>query len=233
MKICLRSGRNSAIVNTMGAFVDSWQREGEDVLFPKQMLAGKNRGGVPVCAPTFGPGDAVGLNQHGYARDSQWSIIKQSESEVKLRLDSSALEGLPADFRGCVMDYEISLTKDSLELLLTIKNQGHQSFVCSPGFHPYFPTIDASAVEVNGFVYNDSQLINTQYFDSSLIKFHLRKFKVLIESSGLTIVAVWSAAPDKFICIEPTSGGNLDDQAELDLLAPGEERIYGARITII
>ncbi len=231
------------IVSPQGAFVESWTAaDGTELLFARRdMPNGKNRGGIPVCAPIFGPGDTVGLNQHGFARNCTWSVDEQKESQVKLSLDNPAsqVEGLPPVYAGCGMELTIELLENGLREALFIRNIGIEPFSVNPAFHPYFPVSSgASAEEVEiiidsrGYRFAVEELLATQKIDSiqssAVLKTSQGAWTVFGE--GLPLFAVWSELPKEFLCVEPTESGYLTDNAPSEL-QPNETAHFPMTIT--
>jgi glucose-6-phosphate 1-epimerase len=102
----------------------------------------------------FGPPPKSGhatssLPQHGFARISRWEFLGKSTAEdaldsnsVKLDfgLDRQALseesrKAWPLDF-GLV--YSVTLSKDSLQTVITVRNEGEESFEFQFLLHTYF-----------------------------------------------------------------------------------------------
>lgn len=232
-------------LDPQGGYVASYRREGAgqkraDLLFPRQILAdGKVRGGVPVCAPVFGPGGMVGLPQHGFARDVLWRVDVRTANEVKLSLVNPAhqVKDLPGAYNGCemVLTVRIGAPDDSIHELymkLEIMNAGSDSFVVKPGFHPYFPVAageDAAAYAVNERMFAAEELLATQSFEASEnpVAVEGAELCAAMTQNGLPTYMVWSANPDKYICVEPTAGGYLcGEDMTTRLLQPGDRRSY-------
>jgi len=226
--LSLRCGSSTASFDTKGAYLTALKTDATNILFPAQLIGEKLRGGIPVCAPIFGPGDSVGLKQHGFARDVDWKVVSRADDEVVLSFEAKRGQELAEAYQGCVMIYTVKIRENSLSLHLIIENKGEAAFVCSPGFHPYFPTEDATAVRVSAnktYQFDADELAATQflspYIDNSTID--LGNVKVTLASSALQQYAVWSANPDTYICVEPTLAGNLDAQAIPPCLNSGEK----------
>ena len=101
----------------------------------------------------FGPppkeGPTSALPQHGFARNSRWEYLGKSTSEDALDANSVKLDfGLdrnsiseesrkawPLDF-GLV--YSVTLSKDSLQTVITVRNEGEESFEFQFLLHTYF-----------------------------------------------------------------------------------------------
>lgn len=101
----------------------------------------------------FGPPPATGptskLSQHGFARNSRWEYLGKSSTEDALDTSSVKLDfGLdrngiseehrkawPLDF-GLV--YSVTLSKDTLQTVITVRNEGDESFEFQFLLHTYF-----------------------------------------------------------------------------------------------
>jgi galactose mutarotase-like enzyme len=134
------------------------------------------------------------------------------------------------------MTYTVKIRENSLFMNLSIENRGEAAFVCSPGFHPYFPTTDATKVVIQSDVtrqFDTEALAATQFLPphQERVLIDLDTMKVTIASTTLQRYAVWSANPDRYICVEPTWAGNLADQPELPKLTPGERREFDTTLT--
>ncbi|PID30316.1 hypothetical protein CSA80_02740 [Candidatus Saccharibacteria bacterium] len=219
-----------ALVNPAGAYVESWaDANGAELLFARRdMPNGKNRGGIPLCAPIFGPGETVGLSQHGFARNCTWTVHTQTESRVTLSLDDPAaqVESLPPVYAGCSMDLAIELEENSLRETLTIRNIGVESFTLNPAFHPYFPITDGQSatdarVTIDGQTYQCSaeELLATRKIDSiaAAAQLQLGQRAWSIAGDGLPLFALWSESDTDFLCVEPTESGYLTDNPASEL----------------
>jgi len=166
----LPSGESIEVL-LFGATVTSWKSNGGKTenlwLSEKADLTGTKavRGGIPVVFPVFGPppkeGPTSALPQHGFARNSRWEYLGKSTSEDALDANSVKLDfGLdrnsiseesrkawPLDF-GLV--YSVTLSKDSLQTVITVRNEGEESFEFQFLLHTYFRVNDISKVTVNG-----------------------------------------------------------------------------------
>jgi glucose-6-phosphate 1-epimerase len=110
--------------------------------------------GSQLLCQVFGPPPKSGhatssLPQHGFARSSRWEFLGKSDTEdaldsnsVKLDfgLDKSGLsddarKAWPLDF-GLV--YSVTLSKESLQTVITVRNEGEESFEFQFLLHTYF-----------------------------------------------------------------------------------------------
>ncbi|KAF2468542.1 galactose mutarotase-like protein [Lindgomyces ingoldianus] len=168
-----------------GATVISWKSNGGKAenlwLSEKAALDGSKavRGGIPVVFPVFGPPPKSGhptsaLPQHGFARTSRWEFLGKATSEdaldaagssVKLdfglyssNLSPEARTAWPLDF-GLV--YSVTLSKDSLQTVMNVRNEGDHSFEFQMLLHTYLKVKDISKVSISG-------LLGVDYVDKVL-----------------------------------------------------------------
>ncbi|CZT25307.1 probable uncharacterized enzymes related to aldose 1-epimerase [Ramularia collo-cygni] len=181
---------DSVEVLLYGATVYSWKSAGKERLWLSSAakLDGSKpvRGGIPVVFPAFGPPPkdhaTGGLPQHGFARNCQWEYLGKSSSEsgslskggddsVKLdfglsssNLSSEAKKAWPYEF-GLV--YSVTLSKDGrLQTMLSVRNDGKESFEFQMLFHTYFAIEDISKTQVTGLgstTYVDKMLNATEH----------------------------------------------------------------------
>jgi galactose mutarotase-like enzyme len=116
--------------------------------------SGSIRRRLTAVTQVFGPPPKSGhatssLPQHGFARASRWEFLGKSDTEdasesnsVKLDfgLDKSGLseearKAWPLDF-GLV--YSVTLSKDSLQTVMTVRNEGEESFEFQFLLHSYW-----------------------------------------------------------------------------------------------
>ena len=219
-----------AQVHLDGGFVGSWTAaDGTALLFSRRdMPNGKNRGGIPVCAPIFGPGESIGLNQHGFARNCLWRIDEQTISQVNLSLDNPAsqVEGLPPIYAGIGMELTIALRENTLHEALVIRNIGIESAWVNPAFHPYFPIVAgdfAEQIDVNiddrNYRLRNEELLATKKISSIHSVAELRTAQGIwtITADGLPLFALWTESPSDYVCVEPTSSGYLTDNRATEL----------------
>lgn len=242
-----------AVVNPTGAYLESLvTADGYDLVFPYRRIDGKVRGGIPVCAPIFGPGEKFGLKQHGFARDLVWrSIDSPIDHPTKMRLELSEVtkqdETIPEVFSGCHMKLDLAISSEGatniLDMRLNVLNNGTESFPLFPGFHPYFNTSHSNpAAEVLAGIGNyvadlEKELDPAQELPQRAgpTNFRTGGQSVSITSPELSTVIVWSQSPQKYICVEPTYRGPAGSMSEEVLaesvLQPGAEADFSMKIT--
>ncbi|WP_124951330.1 D-hexose-6-phosphate mutarotase [Sulfuriferula thiophila] len=154
----------SARIAVQGAQVLEWQPAGQQpVLWVSRAAvyqAGKGvRGGVPVCWPWFGAGDA-GKPAHGFVRTRMWQVRETGQNDqgvfVKLGIvddaETRALWNHAFDLELIVM------AGKTLTMELVTRNTGDAPFTITDALHTYFRTGDINQTEVSG-------LDNTPYLD--------------------------------------------------------------------
>mmetsp|Transcript_7425 Transcript_7425/g.13407 ORF Transcript_7425/g.13407 Transcript_7425/m.13407 type:complete len:391 (-) Transcript_7425:1362-2534(-) len=158
------------VVYTFGATVTSWKaradsKASEDVFFLSDVAKydGKTaiRGGIPVCFPQFGPYGK--LSQHGFARNTQWtikssSVLPDKSVELILELDSTAdqpmIEQWCAQGQSFSVEYAIRLSFTGLETALSVTNTtsdpSADALEITAAFHNYFQVTDIANARVFG-----------------------------------------------------------------------------------
>lgn len=216
----------SVTVQLYGATVTSWKANGQEQLFvsEKAHLDGSKpiRGGIPLVFPVFGPPPqnhvTSSLPQHGFARNSIWEFLGKSSSEsaetagqakadlaVKLdfglshtMLSEEFRKAWPFEF-GLV--YSVTLTKDTLETSLQVRNEGAQNFEFQVLMHTYFNIEDISDVRVKNLhskTYVDKTRNATSHTDTSAaLEITQETDRVYKELDPAVPIVVSSAKDDK------------------------------------
>jgi glucose-6-phosphate 1-epimerase len=168
---CVLTHKNgsSAEVYLFGANVTSWcLPSGDDVLFVRpDAVFDRSKpisGGIPLCFPRFGPSDE--MQQHGFARNLDWSVISSSadpnpddpEPSVMLMLkDNEYTRGMwDCAFQAT---YEVTLRSQKLRVEFCVlnpekdkKGRGNEDPIeFTAALHTYLEVTDASDTE-NVFV---------------------------------------------------------------------------------
>ncbi len=151
---------STAKISTYAAQVLSFKPKSEehDLIFLSETSlyeAGKAiRGGIPICWPWFGD-DTSGLGRpsHGFVRNQQWAIINSkldSKGQVNITLGFDATNDTKAVWP---YDFELRLNiivGQALELNLTTKNIGSETFTITQALHTYFNISDIANITVTG-----------------------------------------------------------------------------------
>lgn len=211
-----------------GALLTSYTRTGQDVLMPRQQLDGSWRGGCHVCMPNFGSGGESGLAQHGFGRTSTWQVSQQTDSGLVLTLQAS--EG---SYHGLACSITYQLAPTGLAMVLTATNGAHAPVRLAPGWHPYFalPAGSDGGFTLDGSPYNAVEYAEAQFIRTTgQLALSCGDNNYTLVLSNLTTVALWSAHPSRYICVEPTLAGNsFTDEPTAparELLAPGHTTEY-------
>ncbi|CAL5366407.1 unnamed protein product [Camellia sinensis] len=153
-KVVLTSPYGSeAELYLFGGCITSWKVSNKDLLFvrPDAVFNGQKpiSGGVPHCFPQFGPGP---MQQHGFARNMNWSIVDSQDVEgnpaVTLELKDGPYSRAMWDFSFQAM-YKIILDAKSLSTELVITNTDNKPFSFSTALHTYF-SASVSGASVKG-----------------------------------------------------------------------------------
>lgn len=157
----------SARIAVQGAQVLEWQPVGQQpVLWVSRAAvyqAGKGvRGGVPVCWPWFGAGEA-GKPAHGFVRTRMWQVRETGQNAqgvfVKLGIGDDAETRALWDH---AFDLELIVVAGKmLTMDLVTHNTCVEPFTITDALHTYFRTGDITKTEVLG-------LDNTTYLDKVL-----------------------------------------------------------------
>lgn len=167
-----------ARVQLDGAQVTSWFPAGasDDRLFVSQRAEyGRGvsvRGGIPICFPQFGPFGP--LPQHGFARNSRWTVADDSRAgagELRLGLTERDLPSSRPEAERAAWPHPFSadlcvdVRGDALTVTLGVTNTGTAPFTFTAALHPYFAVRDAFATSVHGLAgltYRDALLAGAE-----------------------------------------------------------------------
>ncbi|KAJ9172772.1 hypothetical protein P3X46_015981 [Hevea brasiliensis] len=154
-KVVLTSPHGSeAEIYLFGGCITSWKvPSGKDLLFvrPDAVFNKKKpiSGGIPHCFPQFGPGS---IQQHGFARNMDWSVIDSENVEgnpaVTLMLKDGPYSHSMWDF-GFQALYKVILNAKSISTELKITNTDSKPFSFTAALHSYF-SASVTAASVKG-----------------------------------------------------------------------------------
>lgn len=149
----------SAEVYLFGGSVISWkQASGDEVLYVRpDAVFDKSKpisGGIPHCFPQFGPG---AIQQHGFARNLDWSIASTSadlqpderdpEVELVLTENDYTTKMWPHKFKAV---FSVSLHGEQLRTDLRVINTDDKPFTFTTALHSYFEVLDVKKAKVTG-----------------------------------------------------------------------------------
>lgn len=157
-----------AEVYLLGATVTEWTPAGADpVIWVSEQALFRTgtgiRGGIPLCAPWFGPGLSKDKKPtHGWFRTAEWALAdaESGADGVTLRFtldgaDADVPDGEPADIRG---EYVVTVGT-TLTTSLTV-TAGADGLELEDAMHTYFAVSDVREVTVTG-------LDGARYFDKA------------------------------------------------------------------
>jgi glucose-6-phosphate 1-epimerase len=154
-KAVVTAKTSTAEIYLHGAHVTHFQKNGEPPLIfmsrKSYFAPGKPiRGGVPVCFPWFGNRD--GEPSHGFARSTEWRLVKTSASPDGAVTVQFALPGISGQSAWNSLRTEFVVTvSDTLTMELTTTNESCDGTLeIENCLHTYFQVGDISAVSLTG-----------------------------------------------------------------------------------
>lgn len=113
------------------------------------------RGGVPVCAPWFGPAADPALPQHGFARTQAWRYLgsrclPEPEGGVELGFELSSGAETLALYPYPLRAHMRFVIGRGLHMALTMTNTGDAPMVYGSALHTYLAVADVSRCAVEG-----------------------------------------------------------------------------------
>jgi len=103
-------------------------------------------GGLSHCWPQFGPGE---IQQHGFARNVNWSVEDMTDTSVKLQM-------APSDYTKEIWDkdflctFKVELEEDKLSTKMNVENTGEEAWDFQAALHSYFTVSALDNLEVTG-----------------------------------------------------------------------------------
>ena len=138
-----------------GAHVTGFQKNGEPPLIfmsAKSYFApGKPiRGGVPICFPWFGNRD--GEPSHGFARSTEWQLVKTAaapDGKVTLNFALPQIPGREA-WKNLRTEFIVTVADTLTMELIAANDSCDETLVIENCLHTYFQVGDISAVTLTG-----------------------------------------------------------------------------------
>jgi len=154
-KVIATTNVSTAEIYRHGAHVTHFQKNGE----PPLIFMSRNswftpnkpiRGGVPICFPWFGNRD--GELAHGFARTTEWQLVKTAatpDGKVTLHFALPQIPGREA-WKGLRTELVVTVA-DTLTLeLIAANDSGDGTFEIENCLHTYFHVGDIGAVSLTG-----------------------------------------------------------------------------------
>ncbi|VEU42519.1 unnamed protein product [Pseudo-nitzschia multistriata] len=151
VRLVSASGASSEIYLYGGVVTSFKDAEGTEFIAvrPDAKMDGSKpiSGGLSHCWPQFGPGE---IQQHGFARNVNWSVVSQTDTTVELEM-------LPSDYTKEMWDKEfacrftVELGDDELKTNMSVKNTGSDdAFDFQAALHSYFTVSALENLEITG-----------------------------------------------------------------------------------
>lgn len=161
----LTNGILTVVVNESGAELQSIRKNDQEYLWQGDPAFWGRRS--PVLFPIVGSvwekryrvnGKEYELGQHGFARDTQFTLVSATDTEVWYRAESSesTLQLYPWPF---VLEIGYRLAGNTLEVLWKVTNPGSEEMFFQIGAHPafYYPDYDVNKPERGYFVFDKAE----------------------------------------------------------------------------
>jgi len=150
----IRTPWSTAEIYMHGAHVTHFQKNGEPPLLfvsaRSYFAAGQPiRGGVPICFPWFGNRD--GKPSHGFARITEWQLVKTSaatDGAVTLRFALPEISGREA-WKNLRTEFIVRVS-DTLTMELIAANNSPAAMEIENCLHTYFQVGDITQVSISG-----------------------------------------------------------------------------------
>lgn len=159
----LSNGILTVQVNEFGAELQSIRKNGHEYLWQGDPAFWGRRS--PVLFPIVGSvwekkysvdGREYEMGQHGFARDTEFTLVSESDSEVWYRMESTEAtrKVYPWDF---VLEIGYKLSGNSLEVMWKVTNPSAEDIFFQIGAHPAFnyPDYDPQTQERGFFVFDN------------------------------------------------------------------------------
>ena len=224
------------IVPERGGLITEWQSEGKELLYlDLERFLDKDksvRGGIPILFPICGDlsedylvsGKKYFLKQHGFARDSPWSIdLLKDNLGIRLKMTDTSHSRSVYPFRfTLVMD--VRLQEKSLHITVKIYNQSQNSMPFCFGLHPYFKVSNLKKINIDGLPEQCIDQTNMKVTNGSdqlrildkgvdflshpscsvkLIDYLARNVIELIHKPPMDTTVIWTDPPRQMVCLEP------------------------------
>jgi glucose-6-phosphate 1-epimerase len=154
-KAVVTSKFSTAEIYLHGAHITGFQKNGEPPLIfmsRKSYFAPDKpiRGGVPICFPWFGNRD--GDVSHGFARVTEWQIVKTSaapDGSVTLHFRLPEIPGREA-WKNLHAEFFVTVSDKLTMELISTNESCDKTFEFENCLHTYFHVGDISAVNIHG-----------------------------------------------------------------------------------
>lgn len=243
----ISEGNAEAIVSDIGGTVLSFKVAGKDIIYPwRRTDDGKERGGIPICAPWFGSAPEFGERKHGHLRELKADKVSYiNDSSLEMVFEHPGSQGYP-----WAMEYilKVSVKRKTLSVSIQTKRLDDGIFnraPINPGFHPYFlgneknvlvstsgfETFSGFSKESKSFSAGGSIIAIVQSYKNSIRRTII--MRLAGDFSENSVVVFWSDNPEEYFCVEPV----LEDKKVFDgpdghLLHIGESVVISMSISL-
>jgi galactose mutarotase-like enzyme len=141
----LRTDGATARIARLGAEPVSWRVDGRELIWSGDPIHWGRH--APILFPVVGASatgivrvgpQSYAMPQHGFARDSLFTVVEQGQDFARLKLVESDETWKHFPFRF-ILEVGITLRPDSLDLVFHVTNADTGDMPYALGFHPAFP----------------------------------------------------------------------------------------------
>ncbi|MNX96696.1 Aldose 1-epimerase [compost metagenome] len=156
-------------------------------------------------------GKSYAMAQHGFARDREFEVVTQSETEVRLRLlpDTKSMDVYPYFF---VFDVVYSFSDSGLTVAYEIQNTGAEIMYYSVGGHPAFyleEKLENYYLEFDEAVQLEREELEGSYFSGETSYYGVSTQLNLGNELFETDAFVLKNPPFKSVCLKHQDGETL------------------------
>lgn len=144
MEFCLKNGNMEATVCSKGAELISLKKDGKEYMWNAEPTYWNRH--APLLFPFVGglkgkqyryEGKAYGMEQHGFARDMEFTLLSQTDTKLVMAIGETEETMKIYPFRF-LLEISYVLTGESLRVGWRVKNTGGKTLYFSIGGHPAF-----------------------------------------------------------------------------------------------
>lgn len=129
-------------ISPAGGYVTGWSLlndktgRDEEIFYQGSSI---KRTGIPPLFPCWGD-SGTNLRKHGFARDVEWNVVRKTDNEVVMSLDSKDIKDFvsqeyPSDF---LVQINANTEGNDLYYSMKVINRGKEGMAIAPAIHPYF-----------------------------------------------------------------------------------------------
>lgn len=240
----------ATVLPERGALISQFSVQGREVFYLDEATVADPsrsvRGGIPILFPFAGAlkddhlvWSKTTIQQHGFGRNQRWKVTQREADALTVAFSDDAQTFAVFPYRFWA-EQRVSVSHQTLSVVLSVRNTGAEPMPLAPGWHPYFacPSEQKSEIESDVESLDSARFTPNETFDFGIAAPASARFVLpqlgplqLGWSSNMRFLQFWSQPQKDFICIEPFLGPpNAINGPAGDRLLPGAVHEY--RMTI-